>query len=49
MAKNHKNNIQDSKNQSMIDNSNDSRNAENGYLGRGNSGTQPGIVNTKGK
>jgi len=35
--------------QSMIDESNDSRNAKNGYNTRGNPAKQPGINNTKGK
>ncbi|GIM28953.1 hypothetical protein CPJCM30710_16190 [Clostridium polyendosporum] len=38
-----------SKQQSMIAESEDSRTAQNGFLGRGNSGVQPGIRDTKGK
>lgn len=47
MAKNKFN--QKAKNQSAIDNSNDSQNAKNGFKGTGNSGLNPGINDTKGK
>lgn len=35
--------------QTMIEESNDSKNAKNGYNFRGNSARQPGINSTKGK
>lgn len=37
------------KQQSMIAESEDSRTAQNGFHGRGNSALQPGIRDTKGK
>lgn len=40
---------QKQKNQSMIDNSQDSSKSKHGFNQVGNSGTQPGIKDTKGK
>ncbi|MEW8956897.1 hypothetical protein [Clostridium sp.] len=40
---------QTAKNQSMIDNSNDSANSKNGFKSNGNSGLAENAKNTKGK